>query len=153
MPLRMMNLLVGLAEHCLTVIRSLQPWGEGWKGGEVKEKKGEGQNQSEREREKLEEKRNQQLLWRPILQASLPRPTLQDILDSFTLSRTPAPPTVLFFMLPPFWFSTRQAFSRTLERCKSNTMSTSAFYSNPLYARRHWLKHTHICACKKNWGQ
>lgn len=142
-----MTLPEGLAGHCLTVIRLLQPRGEGrmegWRSKE--KKKGEGREQSERE--KLQGKRNHRLLWRPILQASLPRPTLQDILDSSTLPRPP-PLQLLSFLSsfscsPPFWFPTRQAFSRTLERCKSITMSTSAFYSNPLCAHRHRLTHTH----------
>ena len=208
-----MTLPEGLAGHCLTVIRYSSRGGrEGWRGGEVKEKKREGQEQSERKREKehepqqeteserereterdrerererekerLEGRRNHRLLWRPILQASLPRPTLQDILDSSTLPRPP--PQLLSFLnsfscSPPFWFPTRQAFSRTLERCKSITMSTSAFYSNQLYAHKHRLlclsfsvrlslslthtrartqththvhTHTHVLALK-NWGQ
>ena len=114
MPLRMMTLPEGLAGHCLTVIRFTPTVGggrEGWRGGEVKKKKkktGEGREQ----REKLEGKRNHRLLWRPILQASLPRPTLQDILDSSTLPRPPpTPPTALFsqlfFKLPSFLVSNK----------------------------------------------
>lgn len=151
MALRMMTLPEGLAGHCLTVICLLLSEWEGWRS---KEKKGEVRQQGERVR--LEGKRNHRLLWRPILQASLPRPTLQDILDSSTPPRPPPlqllPFLYSFSCSPPFWFPTRQVLSRTLERCKSNTMSTSAFYSNPLYAHRHRLTHKHTSTCTKKIG-
>lgn len=119
--------------HCHIVTPAF--WGEarmeGWRS---KGKKGRGTRaQWERKKEsgRIEGRRNHRLLWRPILQASLPRPTLQDILDSSTLPRPP-PLQLLSFLSsfscsPPFWFPTRQAFSRTLERCKSITMSTVPF--------------------------
>lgn len=109
--LRMMTLPEGLAGHCLTVIGFLllslgEEGMEGWRSKEKRE-----WDKSRRERERLEGKRNHRLLWRPILQASLPRPTLQDILDSSTL---PCPPPIqllsflqLFFMLPSFLVSNK----------------------------------------------
>lgn len=77
-PWRMMTLAVELAGHCLTVVHSLQPWGEGRTGRRRKKKKRAG---GEGEREKLRGRRNRRLLWRP----GIARPTLQDILDSSTL--------------------------------------------------------------------
>ncbi len=56
MLLRMMTLPEGLAGHCLTVIRLLQPWGEGrMEGWRRKEKRGRGTEQSEGERERERE--------------------------------------------------------------------------------------------------
>lgn len=48
MPWRMMTLAAGLAGHCLAVVHSLQPWGEGRTGRRRRKKKGKGKKEKER---------------------------------------------------------------------------------------------------------
>lgn len=48
MPRRMMTLAVELAGHCLAVVHSLQPWGEGRTGRRRKKKSEGGKKEKER---------------------------------------------------------------------------------------------------------
>lgn len=157
MLLRVMTLPEGLAGHCLTVIGSLLlPRGGGMKGW-----------RSKAEREGQEQMRARDLRERETTifygdQSSKPHCLGQLYRIYWTVPHYPAPHpsncslfSALFHAPLLFWFPTRRAFSRTLERCKSNTMSTSAFYSNT-QAPALFLTHTHTHSHKlalKNWGR
>lgn len=145
----MMTLSEGLAGHCLTVIGFLlQPWGEEeMEGKRSKEKREWGKSRQERERERERDLRERETTVFYGDQSSKPHCPGQLYRIYWTVPHYPAPHPIQllsslssFSCSPPFRFPTRQAFSRTLERCKSNTMSTSAFYPNTFYAHRHLCK-------------